>query len=67
MVYVFMVGLLGGRFAYRFILGTPKSPLVPLIAFVTGIGSLAIHSNLYDVVVMVGMGILGWRLVLIVA
>lgn len=74
MVYVFMIGLLVatvmmlplglviGRYAYRFIVGTPKSLLVPLIAFMTVVGSFAIHSNPNDVVVMVGMGILGWLL-----
>lgn len=73
-VYVFMVGLLVatlimlpmglliGRYAYRFIVGTPKSLLVPLIAFMTVVGSYAIHSNPHDVAVMVGMGVLGWVL-----
>ena len=73
-VYVFMTGLLIatlmmlplglviGRYAYRFIVGTPKALLVPLIAFMTVIGSFAIHSNPGDVVVMVSMGVLGWLL-----
>ncbi|WP_281354894.1 tripartite tricarboxylate transporter permease [Chelativorans xinjiangense] len=73
-VYVFMVGLLIatvmmlplgliiGRYAYRFIVNTPKSLLVPLIAFMTVVGSFAIHSNPHDVVVMVSMGVLGWLL-----
>ena len=73
-VYVFMtglliatlmmlpLGLLIGRYAYRFIVGTPKALLVPLIAFMTVIGSFAIHSNPGDVVVMVSMGVLGWLL-----
>ena len=73
-VYVFMVGLLIatlmmlplgliiGRYAYRFIVGTPKALLVPLIAFMTVVGSFAIHSNPSDVSVMVAMGVLGWLL-----
>jgi putative tricarboxylic transport membrane protein len=73
-VYIFMfgllistvmmlpLGLLMGRYAYRFIVNTPKALLVPLIAFMTVVGSFAIHSNPHDVVVMVSMGILGWLL-----
>jgi putative tricarboxylic transport membrane protein len=73
-VYVFMIGLLIatlmmlplglliGRYAYRFIVDTPKALLVPLIAFMTVVGSFAIHSNPHDVVVMVSMGVLGWLL-----
>lgn len=73
-VYVFMtglliatvlmlpVGLLMGRYAYRFIVNTPKAMLVPLIAFMTVVGSFAIHSNPHDVLVMVLMGVLGWLL-----
>jgi putative tricarboxylic transport membrane protein len=76
MVYIFMfglliatvmmlpLGLLMGRYAYRFIVNTPKALLVPLIAFMTVVGSFAIHSNPHDVVVMVSMGILGWLLAL---
>ncbi len=71
-VYVFMFGLLIatvmmlplglfiGRYAYRFIVDTPKALLVPVIAFMTVVGSFAIHSNPHDVVVMVAMGIFGW-------
>ncbi len=73
-VYIFMfglliatvmmlpLGLLIGRYAYRFIVNTPKALLVPLIAFMTVVGSFAIHSNPHDVVVMVSMGVLGWLL-----
>jgi putative tricarboxylic transport membrane protein len=73
-VYVFMVGLLIatvlmlptglliGRYAYRFIVDTPKAMLVPLICFMTVLGSFAIHANPNDVLVMVVMGIVGWLL-----
>lgn len=71
-VYVFMtglviatllmlpVGLIVGRYAYRFIVNVPKAILVPLIAFMTVIGSFAIHANPHDVVVMVVLGLIGW-------
>lgn len=71
-VYVFMLGLLiatilmlptgliVGRYAFRFIANVPKAMLVPLIAFMTIVGSFAIHSNPHDVVIMVVMGIIGW-------
>lgn len=71
-VYVFMtglviatllmlpVGLIVGRYAYRFIVNVPKAILVPLIAYMTVIGSFAIHANPHDVMVMVVLGIVGW-------
>lgn len=71
-VYVFMVGLLiatllmlptglvVGRYAFRFIANVPKAMLVPLIAYMTIVGSFAIHSNPHDVLVMVVMGLIGW-------
>jgi putative tricarboxylic transport membrane protein len=55
-------GLLIGRYAYRFIVDTPKAMLVPLVAFMTVLGSFAIHANPNDVLVMVVMGVLGWLL-----
>ncbi|MDZ5695923.1 tripartite tricarboxylate transporter permease [Chelativorans sp. M5D2P16] len=73
-VYVFMfglliatlmmlpVGLLIGRYAYRFIVNTPKALLVPLIAYMTVVGSYAIHANPHDVAIMVIMGVVGWLL-----
>lgn len=71
-VYVFMtglviatllmlpVGLIIGRYAFRFITNVPKAMLVPLIAFMTVIGSFAIHANPHDVLVMVVLGLVGW-------
>ena len=71
-VYVFMtglviatllmlpVGLIVGRYAFRFVANVPKAMLVPLIAFMTIIGSFAIHANPHDVVVMVVLGLIGW-------
>lgn len=56
------VGLLIGRYAYKSIIAIPKSALVPTIAFLTVIGSFAIHNNLNDVTVMFTLGIIGWLL-----
>jgi len=54
------VGLLIGRFAYRAIVQAPKAGLVPVVAFMTVIGSFAIRNSLADVGVMVVLGMIGW-------
>ncbi len=56
------VGLLMGRYAYKFIITVPKAVLVPTIAFLCVIGSYAIHNNIDDVVIMLALGIIGWIL-----
>ncbi len=56
------VGLVLGRYAYRSIIAVPKHLLVPGIAFLTIIGSYAIHNNVDDVIVMFGTGVVGWAL-----
>jgi putative tricarboxylic transport membrane protein len=56
------VGLIMGRYAYKFIVHIPKSLLVPTVAFLTVLGSFAIHSNPGDIVVMVTLGVLAWVL-----
>jgi putative tricarboxylic transport membrane protein len=56
------VGLLIGRYAFRFIVATPKALLVPLIAFMTVLGSFAVHNHPNDVFVMVALGVVGWLL-----
>lgn len=56
------VGLLVGRYAYRFIVGTPKAMLAPLIAFMTVLGSFAVNNNPDEAIVMVVVGLLGWLL-----
>ena len=55
-------GLLIGRYAYKSIASIPKTLLVPTIAFLTVIGSFAIHSNLNDVTMMLALGVIGWLL-----
>jgi len=59
-VLMLPVGLVLGRYAYRSIIAVPKSLLVPGIAFLTVIGSYAIHNNVDDVIVMFGTGVIGW-------
>lgn len=56
------VGLLVGRYAYRFIVSIPKATLVPLIAFMTVLGSFAVNNNPQDVALMVAVGTIGWLL-----
>lgn len=56
------VGLLLGRYAFKSISRTPKTLLVPTIAFLTVIGSFAIHSNSHDTLMMCTLGVLGWVL-----
>ncbi len=56
------IGLIVGRYAYRSIIAIPKAALVPTIAFMTVIGSFAIHNNIHDVAVMLGLGGIGWLL-----
>lgn len=56
------IGLVVGRYAYKSIIAIPKAALVPTIAFLTVIGSFAIHNNLHDVSTMLGLGVIGWVL-----
>ena len=55
-------GLLIGRYAYRSIITFPKSLLVPTIAFLTVVGSFAIHSNVQDAQMMFVLGVIAWIL-----
>lgn len=55
-------GLLLGRYAFKSISRTPKTLLVPTIAFLTVIGSFAIHSNSHDTLTMCILGVLAWVL-----
>jgi len=61
-VLMLPAGLLIGRYAYRSIISFPKSLLVPTIAFLTVVGSFAIHSNVHDVQMMFVLGVIGWVL-----
>ncbi len=61
-VLMLPTGLLIGRYAYKSIVSLPKAVLVPTIAFMTVIGSYAIQNSGVDVVLMFGLGVLGWVL-----
>lgn len=56
------VGLLIGRYAYASIIKVPKAVLAPTVALLTVIGAFAIHANVEDAQLMVGLGILAWIL-----
>jgi putative tricarboxylic transport membrane protein len=59
-VLMLPVGLLIGRFAYGAIARAPKAGLVPIVAFMTVIGSFAIRNSLSDVAIMIVLGVIGW-------
>lgn len=61
-VLMLPAGLLLGRYAYQSIISTPKSILVPVVAFMTVVGSFAIHNNPDDVALMIVLGVMGWVL-----
>jgi putative tricarboxylic transport membrane protein len=61
-VLMLPVGLLIGRYAYKSVISFPKSLLVPTVAFMTVVGSFAIHSNINDTQMMFGLGVVAWVL-----
>lgn len=61
-VLMLPVGLLIGRYAYSSIVKVPKAVLAPTVALLTIIGAFAIHSNVDEAQLMVGLGILAWIL-----
>jgi len=61
-VLMLPVGLLLGRYAYTSIVKIPKSLLVPTVAFLTILGSFAIHSNVHDMQMMFVLGVMAWIL-----
>lgn len=61
-VLMLPVGLVIGRYAFKFIVGVPKALLVPSVAFLTILGSFAIHNNPHEVQQMVVLGIIAWGL-----
>jgi putative tricarboxylic transport membrane protein len=56
------IGLLIGRYAFRAFVNIPKTLLVPGILLMTVLGTYAIHSSYADVVIMLGLGVVGWLL-----
>ncbi|MEO8541891.1 MAG: tripartite tricarboxylate transporter permease, partial [bacterium] len=61
-VLMLPIGLLLGRYAYKSIVKIPKSLLVPTVAFLTILGSFAIHSNVQDMQMMFVLGVIAWVL-----
>lgn len=61
-VLMLPVGLVIGRYAYKSIVHIPKSLLVPTVAFLTILGSFAIHSNAHETQMMVMLGVIAWVL-----
>lgn len=54
------LGLVIGRYAFKFIVSIPKAVLVPAVSFLTIIGSYSVNNNESDVVQMVVLGIVAW-------
>ena len=54
------IGLVIGRYAFKSIVSIPKAVLVPSVAFLTILGSYAVHNNVHEVQQMVVLGIFGW-------
>ncbi len=59
-VLMLPVGLVLGRYAFKSIVAIPKAVLVPTVAFLTVIGSFAVHNNPYEVQQMAVLGVLAW-------
>jgi putative tricarboxylic transport membrane protein len=56
------LGLLMGRYAYKSLLKVPKQVLIPIIIFLTIIGSYSIQNNILNVYFMFFFGLIGWVL-----
>jgi len=54
------VGLLVGRYAFRSLVKIPKALLAPSVAFLTILGSFAVHNSAHEVLQMVVLGGLAW-------
>lgn len=56
------IGLLVGRYAFQSIIRIPKALLAPSVAFLTVLGSYAVHNNSHEVVQMAVIGGSAWIL-----
>lgn len=61
-VLILPIGFILGRYFYKSIIAVPKSILAPAIAFLTILGTYAIHNNMGEVWLMLGLGGFGWLL-----
>lgn len=59
-VLMLPIGLLIGRYAYSLIVRAPKAGLVPVVAFMTVLGTFAIRNNISDIIIMVALGVFAW-------
>ena len=59
-VLMLPTGLLIGRYAYKSIVTVPKAVLVPIVGFMTIIGTFAIRNSVSDVIIMLCLGAFGW-------
>ena len=59
-VLMLPVGLLVGRYAFKSLVGIPKALLAPSVAFLTILGSYAVHNNAHEVLQMVLLGGFAW-------
>ena len=51
-----------GRYAYKSIIKVPREILIPIIIFLTIIGSYSIQNNILNVYFMFFFGLIGWIL-----
>lgn len=56
------VGLFVGRYAFRSLVRIPKALLAPSVAFLTVLGSYAVHNNVHEVLQMVLLGGFAWMM-----
>lgn len=59
-VLMLPVGLFVGRYAFRSLVRIPKALLAPSVAFLTILGSYAVHNNAHEVLQMVVLGGFAW-------
>ena len=57
-VLMLPIGLIIGRYAFKSLVAIPKAALVPSVAFLTVIGSYAVHNNAHETLQMVVLGLL---------
>jgi putative tricarboxylic transport membrane protein len=54
------VGILGGRMIFRAVAAVPLAYLVPVIGFMTILGSYSLRNNVVDVFIMLGLGLFAY-------
>jgi putative tricarboxylic transport membrane protein len=59
-ILMLSVGLIIGRYAYKSIVTNPKAVLVPVVGFMTVIGTYFIRNSVSDVIIMLCLSVFGW-------